>query len=704
MRKHFLKLFVFIIISFCFVPMYVKANEGDLRYEITDVNISSSKITFKGWAFIHRTNNYVTVENTNGEVIKKDGDQKILIRAVLQDGSTITKVVNGGTAVDYNFYCELFHSYKKNESENYYCDKNHYENVSSDIINTCKNDSYGNTAIENSVSSQCYYEDLYFEISFDVSTLGYGEVKFYIAASNADFENKTIKNYVEYSNDKYTELEPIYISSALKKNNYPDNIIVEASSFTDTVDFIASSGWLESIDRTKSGWELLYQKNGKYVFGAWHQSADKISGNCESTKYKIYTGYNTYGIPGKITNNGCDGNNFLGENCKGSGYWVINIGEFVPFDDYNMIGCPTTGVAGEISEKAVASASFVRLSGDSTFLITIKERNLCDVTTPSSGPLECNESKTFNSKCDKLTVVTSEGNADVTIEQTGHISSVLTPSSTYAGGGFNFVIMYYNTIKWYYASGFSRPSYHNLVVEQMNNKLKEYENYINNINISELMFNNELANINMVKKCSTNKNNKNYYKDELVTMCVFSFPLAEVALNGNVTYKSDSTSFNVSNKYYTPINFNGSYNITAKISGMDRIKENDAKNDSKDRSKAWTGDWNDNFTNCKINLYTLIAGIPKFIYRPIDINNPFPNRNAGVNWYDWWSINNNKKRLKETYSDLDYTVVLDNKTIADIKKYNESHNYLEWDSIDDNTKESSFIRENSSYISKVGDD
>ena len=80
----------------------------------------------------------------------------------------------------------------------------------------------------------------------------------------------------------------------------------------------------------------------------------------------------------------------------------------------------------------------------------------------------------------------------------------------------------------------------------------------------------------------------------------------------------------------------------------------------------------------------------KPIYRPIDLNNPFPDRNAGVNWYEWYKIPNNKKRLEESYSKLQYQITLDNQTVVKIKNYNSSHNYLDWDGINSDG-ESKFI-------------
>ena len=73
----------------------------------------------------------------------------------------------------------------------------------------------------------------------------------------------------------------------------------------------------------------------------------------------------------------------------------------------------------------------------------------------------------------------------------------------------------------------------------------------------------------------------------------------------------------------------------------------------------------------------------------LSIYNPFPNRNAGINWYDWYNISENKERLENTYSSIEYNASLDNATLSDIKNYNKTNNYLDWDSIDVNTGNSS---------------
>ena len=130
---------------------------------------------------------------------------------------------------------------------------------------------------------------------------------------------------------------------------------------------------------------------------------------------------------------------------------------------------------------------------------------------------------------------------------------------------------------------------------------------------------------------------------------------------------------------------------------MDRLTENSTKKDSKENNQSWTGSWKKKFNNCSIEVYSLLAEPTtsktlkyKPIYRPIDLNNPFPDRNAGVNWYEWYKIPNNKKRLEESYSKLQYQITLDIQTVAKIKNYNSNHNYLDWDGINSDG-ESNFI-------------
>ena len=101
-------------------------------------------------------------------------------------------------------------------------------------------------------------------------------------------------------------------------------------------------------------------------------------------------------------------------------------------------------------------------------------------------------------------------------------------------------------------------------------------------------------------------------------------------------------------------------------------------------------------SNCEINTYPRFYEEDnktyKFIYRPIDINNPFPNRNAGVNWYSWYEEPANRNRLESSYDEVEYQMKLDNQKVIDIKRYNNLHSYLDWYGISDSGK-SDFVRD-----------
>lgn len=691
MKKHFL--IILIIFMFFFSPSLVKADFGDVRYEVTDVNISGYEITFKGWAFIHKTNNYIDVEDENGKVIKDKGDQKVIIQAYDGDKliATASDSIKGDNIPNYNFYCEFF--YKGSRT----CDnKDNYLNTR---YNNC-------TGVDDN-SSQCYYEDIYFSKTFDVSNWNVSnssEINFKIAVSNADFEakykNRKYNNFLEYNDDVYTKPENLSIADASISNYSNDYIKIDKGSVATSIRFIAHSGLLLTINNTKNYFNYGNRTSGTY--GAWNDNG-KVYSNCGGNVYKLYTGSENYpeGRGTVPSSERCY--DYLGSDCIGSHYYAIKVKNTATFAGKQCpIACPSKD---DDYVVVLARGSHVKPVG--TFKINIINDKKCDVTNPLPNNLNCNSSGTLSSTCEELTVNTSEGRANVKIEQTGTVSTVLTPDSIYAGGGFKFGIMYYNTIKWSYVGSKPSNKLHAAVNAEMNKKIKDYESYIAGINIINLKFGNTNIESGMIKKCTTSSSSKNYYgRNGLTVSCVFTFPDSIIDLSGNVKYTSvSSSSLNINNKYYTPINKTGKFNISATITGMDRITENSSKSDSADKnSKPWTGTWIDSIDGCVINLYDLFYknGKYNFIYRPIDIYNPFPNRNAGINWFDWYNISGNRERLENTYlNDSQYTATLDNNAIVDIKNYNKDNNYLDWDSIDNETGESSFITGND-YIVRGG--
>ena len=684
MRKRFLYVFVLFIL-FVF-PATVKANYGDLNYEITNVTSHEGSITFKGWAFIHRTNNFTTVES-GGSVIASDGDQKILMRAINETNNVVLAefAVDGSSSPNYNFYCELFLKKGRGESS---CDAGDYRDYS--YVNVCENDPYDGSGPEDG-NTKCYYEDIAFKITFDTSSWNVmpdDNIHFEIAASNADYEYKLFNarpytyNYggYYYDGNYYTEPEPVYIIESALGSVNNDFITVDENSLSTSVFYLAAFGQLGRPGTTEH-----YQGYATYKTGP-----SSYAGGCSSNVFPlVQTANGTYDSNGKSwTRYGCLG--FLGGSCKGTHRYRISIGSYnAPF------WCP--GDVGA-TYKAVAYGAHVKMTGDTSFRITVETGKKCDPVIPNDDNLYCNDSTVFRSDCEELTVRSDAGSANVKIQQTGTISSVLTPNSVYAGGGFNFGIMYTNTIKWNYVSAIPNNTVHAAINTEMNRKIKDYNAYIAGINITGLEFGNEVIDITLKKQCTASSVNNNYYGTELTVTCIFYIPESVLLGDGDVDYITDSAGLGISNKYYTPMGYEGAYPIRANIVGMNRIKDSYAREDSAVEGVSWTGDWSDTFENCEIDIYPLFYiddGRYNFIYRPIDINNPFPNRNPGINWFEWYSIESNRNRLESTYSRLQYSVSLDNAKLTNIKNYNSTQNsaggYFDWHTMSNG--KSTFVNE-----------
>ena len=57
-----------------------------------------------------------------------------------------------------------------------------------------------------------------------------------------------------------------------------------------------------------------------------------------------------------------------------------------------------------------------------------------------------------------------------------------------------------------------------------------------------------------------------------------------------------------------------------------------------------------------------------YFYRQIDLTDPFPNRDAGENWYSWINDENNKKQLANSFNGKpNYVIDLTNNIISKIK-------------------------------------
>lgn len=323
------------------------------------------------------------------------------------------------------------------------------------------------------------------------------------------------------------------------------------------------------------------------------------------------------------------------------------------------------------------------------------EKQCVEIEKKSSA--KCNESaKMENAKCLK-TITKGKNRRDVKLDQTATLANVLTPTKIYQGGGIKLGFMYYNTVEWSFSEDEDEKYGDDREIRaSLTSKLKSLEELKNDITVEVYLKdeNGKKYNIYNIKKECTRDGTRDGEFEEgktVTTTCTFLLPESIVDLGtGKVKYTNNSGQ-GINNEYYTPITYTGELSLEATISNIGVLKDVD----------NWTDNWKltydgENDDSCKVNVTSRLYKPNQkneyaFIYRPIDLNNPFPNRNAGVNWYDWYSIPTNKERLKSSYSKLEYQVELDNQSVSKIKEYNKENNYLDWKGINEETEKSDFI-------------
>ena len=685
-------LFLFIIITSLSLLENVKAEKGNcgaVRYDVTNLNIRDEKITFTGWAFINCTQNYTDYKGNDSSIVKSGGGQKIKIRAIDSNGNQVgsEKEVNGSIVnnINYNFYCQQYY-FQTEKSE---CEKAYN--------GTFPSSGWNNRCTDGVASSQCLYQNIGFSITFNTSEWNVEDgtqIRFQIAVTNRDYQNKY--------NRSYSNWETLSLNKAVKpdiKNN--PNIEIVKNSSGESVKVIISEGIFRDI-------------NGNYVV----ETSDGTKGSCTYVR-KDYAHCKPYSwsdaVEGEVYK---ISSSTIGAFKNGYSASTINefkiLGNTTTYSPGRYIVYVEKGWRGErkrypgSDKEMVLYASWVKPTGE--FVIKVYNDKKCKPSQPNIKASCNSSSSSFSSTCEELTVKTNDANneikskANVKISQTGSITTILTPTNTYAGGGFKFGIMYHNTISWSLVKQYKGTIED--ITKEMQAKLKE--NFVDGFGLKNVKFGNEQIPDDYFKqniKCQETGSFTN--GNTLTTMCIVYLPNSVVEeYTGKVTYKQGDN-LGLNNKYYTPIDWdsNKKYEIVATISGMDRLKESSVKADSKDKNKVWTGTWeytlNGSKDNCDINLYPLYGqptGGKKnlkytFIYRPIDLNNPFPNRNPGMNWYDWYNIERNKERLESSYNREQYSITLDSRKTSEIKKYNKDElnkgGYFDWKTIENG--QSSFI-------------
>lgn len=299
----------------------------------------------------------------------------------------------------------------------------------------------------------------------------------------------------------------------------------------------------------------------------------------------------------------------------------------------------------------------------------------------------------------------------------------------YAGGAFGFKVDYTNVAKWYYVdnvpecplitvSGITPDSYESChtnedgsescrTVEICVDSESGYDPRCNEPDESRLRFEEKIAserytalnnggssspNVKLKMDNNNNSNsvnNPNIVSDigewvcendpsmdsrwepntEWVTKCTYR--LKESKLNrmtADVKYTNNacaSSEICKSDIYYVPLKWmNDKFNVFIDFGRVN----------TRSLSTINGINWHVDYT-CDVDvvqmLYNKNGKGYQFFYRPIDLNNPFPNRDPSTNWISWWNDNINKEQLALGYNNKEYSVALTPEDMRRLKEYNE---------------------------------
>ena len=592
-----------------------------------------------------------------------EGGQEVMIVAEDQNGNkTYLKNIlydgyNGENAEKlkkYNFYyMQFFDKPNADVKKEYYTNYNHLTNRYDS--NTCGiNDDY----------SQCIHEDIGFHIEFNIENLNSDTTyKFYLYATNTDYNNK----YNNYPN-KASGTPGL---KGKKSNLYYDKRNWAGSDMYFYEDVLRNMASSKAEITGKS-----YSKDK--VFVTVHNGMPRLCNgtinNCQTIR--SYIENNEYSLFGnkRIEDSECN----IEYKC-GPGDYVISV--------------DSTGLHPGTTNYDRVYRSWAVPAGNTTITIKVKNDKKCAVSEPAGNKImSCNNWKDLSSTCDELTVRNGSSSATVKVEQKGYITNIFKSNlvnedkkydaNSYNGGWFKYGITYYNEVSWSIVNLYGNVGE---IESAMKSRLKLLNNFQDNLNLTITGLE-EITGNKLIKKCSESGSFTNGNK--LITVCTFFLPSSVLEnFNGTVNYLEDENKANINNKYYIPLDAKN-YEVSVKLENLSRLSETQAKKDSKDKNKVWFGTWNID-TNCLLKvtnrIYEPSGGGEengkvkyKFIYRPISLNNPFPNRFPGVNWYTWYITegNKDKKTLEDSYNNLDYYTELDNKTISEIKSYNKNNNYF----------------------------
>lgn len=759
--KKVLYLSVLVITLFLILPSNIQARTYDISYEVTNMNVSEDKITFKGWAIYTNQNNI--------------GGYSTIISIVAKDshGNTIRKYNGGGSGTNQSaYYGES--PYNAANGRNLYLGKCWRVPITGDG-RKCVPEAYAACWKTKSLGDQeyrtCIYRQVDFNISFSIEELkakfNNSEITFdiHVAHNDSCVVDRTQSNYAYLKDDgirlyNASKKDRQYSNFGLKCNNSPN-------AFTDSSKSLGVfKNRVTQNNVTKKGETVKVDTNGvKYeVSGISSKAYTNASRNhVQTSNGTRYTGTNDQvfftGRPitllddwGPIPNtsyqvdlyhvmqNGINNDAWsLGSWLITNGWIKLTIGE-VKKEPEPHNSCTTT-----VRQANSSSCNWNgNQAGSKSSTSTKYEQNTCKtyqtkVYFPSENGYVgvCAREGYYDAVKNGVGYFESMLTTDVIFSQVGTINYYLSPYSIHSGGATSFAIKYDNTISWQYTNGgisydsfydceavccglycsSTCPRRYTVTSEQakrrsyggiLNKDQKSVENgeeivetfaandydqdYLKSLNAASQI---RVPNGDIEGQWSgTNAtiNNKRW-KDNQKLISYYTYDIYDAYIDkesGEVNYTSNETQMYAdksanSSYLYRPKNYfipldakTGVYTFEFSISDLSTMRGG-----SSDLFK-WTNTYSCG-VNCVQRFYDEDDNGYYFKYRPIDLNDVFPNRNAGVQWSTWMEnegaskVNSNTGNLvldQPNDKNLNLRANITSGMMETIRKYNNNHEHL----------------------------
>lgn len=736
-----------------------------LIYDVTNMNITDDKITFKGWAFYSHENNV--------------GGKSMKISIEATDGNQSIKLYNGGG--DGTNQSAYYGDMRNARGRNIYLGRcmNSGGHCVPEAYSTC----WHNSGAGDWINDSCIFRQIDFNISFDLKQLkekfGNNEITFkihveynhscvvdrtqktYAAITNKNNRLITSKYYpnvafgITCGNNGFEDVQTlmgvntkrVYVNSSKKKNEGTvkidkSGLKLQVSGISDSIFINSTNDRIQNRYGVRYGATKYFTRENALIDGSVNPQYNDVY---QVDLYKVFQNsvfqygsniyYNAYALASWFSTNG-------------------NVKLKIDKVEEEIVNPPFSSCTSTNTNNGGGTCSWNGGSSDTTYDYGGNNSTVCKTYTsnvyyrgyPGS---ECEGHFDYINGAYYLKVP-STIKTNVTYTQEGHLYFHLSPNTIHSGGATTFSASYTNKIFWNYRdniryvddgdSVYSPITYEGYTDYETDcdddgcwcSQIGRSAGYaaIQDAGRSNYMLDANHRNVENAKQIIETFTARDYdtqYLDTLNSSTTISVPKGDIEgewseqqkgtitnnrwgpnqtlsssytydiydayidkESGEVNYTSNETQMyadkSASSSYlYRPKNYfipldakTGVYTFEFSISDLSTMRGG-----SSDLFK-WTNTYSCG-VNCVQKFYDEDDNGYYFKYRPIDLNDVFPNRNAGVQWSTWMEnegaskVNGNNGNLvldQPSDKNLNLRANITSGMMDTIREYNQNHEHL----------------------------